>query len=244
MITLRRANSRHVDELTSPGVWHSFYPFAESGQPHLSGFSVLEELDEDRLPPGAELPRHPHRPVEWLTYVHEGALAWVDELGCSGVLRAGEFQRVASGRQHRHREVNASSTEWVHVFRLGLRPSNVLVAGHEQRRFSLAERRGALQLVASHEPVEGVLRLDQDVRVYSAFLEPGHHVARALEPGRVAWVQMVSGDAAVQGDWLSTGDGAAVSHERVVSITAATEAEVLIIDLPDEEADQELGWPS
>lgn len=231
MITLRRANERHHDRRRKQEVWHTFR--ADDRTDALAGgFGALETLDEDRLPPGAGVARHPHRDAEIVTYVREGALAHEDSMGRSGVLQAGEFQRMTAGRGIRHSETNASRTDWAHVFQIRLRPSEAgLEPGHEQKRFSAAQRRGGLCVVASPDARRGSLRIHQDALVYSAMLDPGQHVIHELPQGRSAWLHLVQGEVTLGDTVLTTGDGAGVTAEPAVSLTAREEAEILLVDV-------------
>jgi redox-sensitive bicupin YhaK (pirin superfamily) len=229
MLTLCRANERHPHRGRKE-VWHTFGPDAADAR--AGGFGALELLDEDRLPPGAGVPGHPRRDAEIVTYVREGALAHEDSMGRSGVIHAGEFQRLTAGRGLRHSETNASRADWAHVFQLWLRPSEAgLAPGHEQKRFSAAERRGGLCVVASPDARRGSLRIHQDALVYSALLAAGQHVIHELAQGRSAWLHVVQGEATLGDTVLTTGDGAGVTAEPAVSLTACEETEILLIDL-------------
>jgi len=231
MLTLRRANERHHDRRRKQEVWLTFYP-QDRADPLADGFGTLEILDEHRLPPGGGVPRHPHHDAEVVTYVHEGALAFEDSTGCSGVIHGGEFQRMTARRDTRHSETNASRTDWVHVFQLWLRPSEAgLQHGHEQKRFSAAERRGGLCVIASPDARRGSLRIHQDVLMYSSMLDPGQHVVHELSPGRSAWLHLVQGEVTLGDIVLGTGDGAGITTERAVSLTAREETEFLLLDL-------------
>lgn len=230
MITLRRANERHHDRRRKQEVWHTFRP--DGADALAGGFGALEILDEDRLPPGAGVPRHPHRDAEIVTYVREGALAQEDSMGGSGVIHAGEFQRMTAGRGIRHSETNASRTDWAHVFQIWLSPSEAgLEPGHEQKRFSAAERRGGLCVVASSDARRGSLRIHQDALVFSAMLDAGQHVIHELSQGRCAWLHLVQGEVTLGDTVLTTGDGAGVAAEPAVSLTAREETEILLVDL-------------
>jgi redox-sensitive bicupin YhaK (pirin superfamily) len=77
MITLRRAGERHHDRRRKREVWLTF-DAQDRADPLADGFGALEVLDEDRLSPGADLPRRPHREAEIITYVRGGALAYDD----------------------------------------------------------------------------------------------------------------------------------------------------------------------
>jgi quercetin 2,3-dioxygenase len=231
MITLRRATERQHDRRGKEEVWHTFHTRAETGS-RPDGFAGLAVLDESRLSPGGDVARRPHGELEVVTYVREGALAQEDSTGRSGVVQAGEFQRLTAGPGVRGRERNASSVDDAHVFQLGLGPLPPGVeAGHEQRRFSTAQRRGGLCVVASADRRNGSLCLGQDALMYSALLDAGQHMVHELSPTRSAWLHVVDGEATLDGLMLTAGDGAGFTDERAVSLTACEETEILLVDL-------------
>ncbi|MBI5547453.1 MAG: pirin family protein [Deltaproteobacteria bacterium] len=236
MIAVRRAEARHLSRLGKTEVWHTFSP-EDRTDALADGFGSLEVFDEDRVAPGARVPGHVHLDVEIVTYVCEGGLAYQDSMGRSGVIRAGEFQRITAGRGIHCRERNASRADWAHVFQLWLRPAERgLAPGHEVKRFSAAQRRGWLCLVASPDARRGSLRIHQDALLYSAMLDPGQHVAHELGQGRSAWLHLVRGEATLGELVLTTGDGAGVTAERAVSLTAMEETELLFLDLGERQS--------
>jgi redox-sensitive bicupin YhaK (pirin superfamily) len=225
MIALRRAKERHHDRRREREVWLTFYPHDRAG-PFAAGFGALAVLDEDRLSPGTGVPCRPDHDAEIVTYVRDGALAYDDAAGASGVLRAGELQGSRLG------ETNPSRTDWAHVFQIWLRPAQVgLAPSREQKRFSAAERRGGLCVVASHDARKGSLHFRQDALLYSAMLSPGTHVVHELGQARNAWLHVVAGAITLGDLALSTGDGAGFTAERAVSFTAREETEVLLVDM-------------
>jgi redox-sensitive bicupin YhaK (pirin superfamily) len=231
MITVRRTGERHHDRRRKHEVWLTF-DANDRNDPLADGFGALQILDEDRLSPGAELSRRPDRDAEIVIYVCGGALAYDDSTGRAGVIQAGEFRRTTAGRGRRQHETNASRSDWAHVFQIWLRPTQAAVGpGHEQKRFSTAERRGELCVVASPDGRRGSLRLNQDAVLYSAMLEPGRHVVHELAQKRSAWLHIVQGDAALGDVVLTTGDGVGITAERAVSLTARVQTEILLLDL-------------
>lgn len=231
MIVLRRDEARRHVRRDRREVWLTFDP-KDGEHPLALGFGALERLEEDLLPPGAGVPHRPYHDAEVVTYVLDGAIAHEDSNGRACVIRAGEFHRMTTGRGIRHTETNASRDHWSHVFQIWLRPSEAgLEPSQEQKRFSAAERRGSLRVVASLDGRRGSLRLHQDVLIHSALLEPGQHVVHELAEGRSAWLHVVAGDAALADFVLSKGDGAGISAERAVSLTAREQTEILLIDL-------------
>ena len=234
MIKLVRAKERHYERHHKQEVWLTFHP-RDRADPRADRFGQLESLRESRVPPGTIISQDAYHDAEIVTFVREGALAYEDAPGCSGVIRAGEFQTTTAGRGMRRSERNASRSNWARVFQLLLVSSEPgLEPGHEQKRFSTAERRGGLCVVASADARRGSLQLHQEALTCSALLEPGQHVVHELSPGRMAWLHLVEGEVTLGDIVLTTGDGAGVTAERAVSLTAQSEAEILLVDLREE----------
>lgn len=230
MLTLRRSDQRHDGRRGEQAVWLTFCAPA-AGAPSSDGFGHLELLNEVRLPPSGTLRAHPQRLIETITYVLDGALVYDDSLGRSGVLQAGEFRRTTAARGVRFRDTNPSPTNWTHLFQVGLRSGGELPPAEEQKRFSAAERRKGLRLIAAVDARSGALRIREDALVYSALLRAGQHLVHDLHSGRRAWLHVVSGEVALGDLILSRGDGVGLTAERSVSFTANQETEVLLIDV-------------
>jgi redox-sensitive bicupin YhaK (pirin superfamily) len=231
MITLRRAQERRHDRRRKREVWLTFFP-QDRADPLPDGFGALENLSEDHLPPGAGVPSRRHHHAEVVTYARNGALAYEDSRGRVGVILAGEFQCMTTSPAISHREANASTTDWAHVFRIFLRPWEVGLDGaREQKRFTAAQRRNVLCVVASPDGRRGSLRIHQDASIYSSMLDAGQHVVHQLLQGRSAWLHLVQGEVTFGDSVLATGDAAGVTAERAVSLTAREETEILLLDL-------------
>lgn len=231
MITLRKGADRHHDRRLEQEAWLTFGPLEREGAPAV-GLGSVEMLYEDRLPPGAGVLRSAPRDVEVITHVREGTLTYEDSTGRSGLILAGEFHRMTTAPGVLHGATNASRSDWAHVFRLTLRPlEDGRQPSHEQKRFSIADRRGGLCAVASHDARQGSLRIHQDAVLYSAILDRGQHVVHELAEGRRAWLQLLQGELTLGDLSLSAGDGVVVTAERAVSATARRESEFLLLDL-------------
>jgi len=189
-------------------------------------------INEDRVAPGRGFGTHPHRDMEILTYVIDGAVEHRDSMGNGSVIQPGDVQRMSAGTGVTHSEFNPSDAAPVHFLQIWILPERTgLTPSYEQRRFPAAEKRGMLRLIASNDGRDGSVVVFQDVDVFAAMLEPGEEVTHALQHGRHAWVQIVSGGAAIDGAALAQGDGVAVSDERAVTLRARERAEVLLFDL-------------
>lgn len=232
MITVRRAEERHHDHSHRHDVWLTFFPQVHAS-PIKEGFGNLEFLDESRLSPGGELPRHPRHDAEIVTFVRQGSLAWEDSTGTAGITLAGEFRRMAAGRGIRYRGANVSTTHTAHVFQIWLRPAQPdPEPSYEQKRFSVAQRRGALCVVGSPDGRRGSLSIHQNALLFSALLDPGTHVAYEIAPDRSAWLHIVAGEATLGEIVLGAGDGVGLTAELAASFTVRRqETEILLLDL-------------
>jgi redox-sensitive bicupin YhaK (pirin superfamily) len=153
-------------------------------------------------------------------------------MGKSEVIRPHEWQRMTAGTGVRHSEMNASKTEPVHFLQIWIMPeAENIRPGYEQKLFAPEEKSGRLRLVASRDGREGSLKIHQDVSVYNALLKGGEAVEHRLEPGRHAWLQVVKGTVELNGTRLGAGDGAAVSEESTLTISAGDDSEVILFDL-------------
>lgn len=148
------------------------------------------------------------------------------------MIHTGEFQRMSTGRRIQHKETSVSRTDSVHLFRISLRSAQAgLDRGHEQKRFTEAQRRNLLCVVASPDGRKESLRIHQDALVCSAILDPGQHLVHELTPGRTAWLHAVCGEATINDLVLTQGDGVGVTNERSVSLTVRENTEILLVDL-------------
>lgn len=230
MITLRRSDERGRAEHGWLSSRHTF-SFGEYYDERFLGFRDLLVINEDRVKGGSGFPTHGHRDMEIISYVLEGALAHRDSLGNGSVLHPGEVQRMTAGTGIRHSEFNQSASEPLHFLQIWIRPERTgLAAGYEQRTVPAESMQDRFALIASPAG-DGVVHVHQDARLLAARLSDGSSVEHRLDTGRHAWLQVARGAIDLAGERLQAGDGAAISEEAAVRITAAGPAEALLFDL-------------
>lgn len=231
MITLRRSHERGHANHGWLRSYHSF-SFANYFDPRHMGFRSLRVINEDWIQAGTGFGTHPHRDMEIITYVLEGALAHRDSMGNASEIRPGEVQRMSAGTGVTHSEMNPSATEAVHLLQIWILPERTgIEPGYEQTYFPPEEKRGRLRLVASRDGRDGSVTIHQDAELYATLLEVGEEVRHPLRGGRHAWVQVARGTVTVNGHDLQAGDAAALSDETEVTLRAGDSAEVLLFDL-------------
>lgn len=231
MITLRKATERgHADHgwLDS---YHTF-SFANYYDPAHMGFGPLRVINDDTVAGGGGFPPHPHRDMEIISYVIDGALSHKDSMGNGSVIRPGDVQRMSAGPGVVHSEFNDSKTEPVHFLQIWILPERRgLPAGYEQKFFSDDDKRGKLRLVASPNGDDGSVRIRQDVRLFATVLDAGVAVRHALAAGRKGWVHVVKGKAELNGHALEAGDGVAIDGAEELTLSSSTSGEVLLFDM-------------
>lgn len=231
MIQIRRAGDRGHANHGWLDTYHTF-SFATYQDPQHTHFRALRVMNEDVVQPGQGFGTHPHRDMEIVTYVLEGALEHKDSMGNGEVLRPGEFQRMSAGTGITHSEFNPSETEPVHLYQIWLFPAEKgIEPSYEQKRFDDGGMTNQLRLVASPNAEEGSLTIHQDARIYLAKLDEGRQLQQELQPGRHAWLQVLRGTVTLNGEALNTSDGAAVSEESLLKIQATTPTEIMLFDL-------------
>ena len=195
-------------------------------------FRSLRVMNEDRIAAGKGFGTHPHRDMEIVTYVLEGALEHRDSMGHGAVLRPGQFQRMSAGSGVTHSEFNPSTTQSTHLYQIWLIPElNGIPPSYEQKTFDDGGMTGRLRLVASPDAARGSLKIHQDARIYLSRLPAELSVTHNPAAGRHAWLQVLRGEAELNGSDLAAGDGAAVSDETVLGIRAVTDVEMMLFDL-------------
>jgi len=231
MISIRKSNERgHADHgwLDS----RFTFSFAEYYDPKHMQFRTLRVMNDDRVAGGGGFPTHPHRDMEIVTYVLEGALTHQDSMGNGSTIKPGDVQYMSAGTGVAHSEFNASKTEPVHLYQIWMLPDKT---GHQpkydQKNFSEAEKRGKLRLVVSPDGREGSVKIRQDNELYATVLGAGESVKHELKPERHGYVQVARGSVTLNGKALEVGDGAEVSAEKTLELTGLKDAEVLLFDL-------------
>lgn len=232
MITIRRSSERGQFDHGWLDTKHTF-SFADYYDPTHMGFRDLRVINEDRVAPGQGFGRHSHHDMEIVSWVLEGGLAHSDSLGSGSVLRPGEVQRMSAGTGVVHSEFNASDSEPVHFLQIWILPERVgMQPGYEQKAFPIEQRRGRLQRIVSPGGEEGAVTIHQDVSIWNGMFDAGERATFVPGKERHVWVQVARGSFALDGHELGTGDGAAISGESALELTAgAAGSEVLLFDL-------------
>ena len=177
-IDVRPANTRFHTQISWLDSWHSF-SFSEHYDPNNTHHGLLLVLNDDVVAPGGGFPTHPHRDMEIVTWVLDGALAHRDSAGNEGVITRDVAQRMTAGAGIRHSEMNASDRAPVHLLQMWVPPdTRGLEPGYEQRDVSADIKTDDLFALASGRVDDAAIHIHQrDATLWIARLSPGATVA-------------------------------------------------------------------
>ena len=235
MISVRPAASRGKTLLPWLDSAHTF-SFGEYHDPAHMGFRSLRVINDDLIGPSGGFGMHPHRDMEIISWVLDGALQHRDSLGNGSVIKPGDIQVMSAGSGIRHSEFNPSASDSCRLLQIWILPD---ARGHEprydQRTLDPASCRNRLALAAGPFDSDAVVKIHQDARMYVARLADGARVSHDIAQGRSAYLQVARGAVLLSdGSTLSDGDAAEIQAENSLTITGASSArdsEVILFDL-------------
>ncbi|MCF8149526.1 MAG: pirin family protein [Burkholderiaceae bacterium] len=231
MMELRKAAARGVADFGWLDSRHSF-SFGNYHDPQQVGFSDLRVINDDRVQPGQGFGTHPHRDMEILSYVLDGALEHKDSMGTGSVIRPGDVQMMSAGSGISHSEFNHSAQQPVHFLQIWIVPDRVGVAPrYQQKHFAAVEKRGRMRLIISPNGAEGSLNVYQDARVHAGLFNGAERAELTLPSQRQAYVHVARGTLQLNGITLQAGDGVRMREETLLCFDSGQEAEVLLFDL-------------
>ncbi len=209
------------------------FSFADWYNPDHMGFGALRVINDDTIAPSSGFGMHPHRDMEIITIVTEGAVTHKDSEGNEGVVAAGDVQVMSAGAGVLHSEYNNSPTESLKLFQIWITPNkqNAPVQ-YAQKSFHLLQAADReLSLVAPFEKGRvGELMINQDawITYVDAKTKPlDYHVK---QEGDGVYVFVIEGNLTVAGTRLSARDALGVSDTPSVSISGQGRA--LLIEVP------------
>jgi redox-sensitive bicupin YhaK (pirin superfamily) len=231
MIDIIRSDSRGAADHGWLKSKHTF-SFANYHNPQMMGFAKLRVVNEDWIEGGQGFGTHPHRDMEIVTYMIDGALEHKDSMGNGSIIRPGEMQRMTAGTGVLHSEFNHSEDERAHLLQIWILPErNGLEPGYEQKLFPREEKTNQWRLVGSRDGRDGSLTIHQDVNLLSTDLEQDKELTYSFGGRRRAFMQVVRGKVEIEGETVVEGDAVAMQDQEQVSVRAVDDSELLLFDM-------------
>ena len=210
------------------------FAFADYRDPARTRWGRLRVWNDDEIAPGRGFGAHPHRDMEIITYVREGAITHRDSLGNEGRTEAGDVQIMSAGTGITHAEVNEEPGR-TRLFQIWIEPD---VRGAKPtwgaKHFPKAGATTGFQVLASGRPADagtGALPLNADAAVLATTLRAGETLRQPLGAGRAAYLVPATGSVTVNGTALGTRDGAAIRDETEITVRATEDAELVLVEV-------------
>ncbi|HEY4275657.1 MAG TPA: pirin family protein [Rhizomicrobium sp.] len=231
MITVRKSAERGTTKIDWLDSKHTF-SFGDYYDPAFESFGALRVINEDWVRGGAGFPPHPHRDMEIVTYILDGALQHKDSTGGGGVIRPGEIQRMSAGSGVVHAEFNANRDRDCHLLQIWIMPSRRgIEPSYEQKAIDIKAVTNKFARIAGPDPQPNEVRLVQDAEIWATRLDEDMEAIHPLTPGRRAWIQVAKGEISLGDEILRAGDAAAVTDQDQIAIRSRVASEVLLFDL-------------
>ena len=209
---------------------HYHFSFSHYYDQKRMGEGKLRVWNDDRIEPGTGFPPHGHRDMEIITYVRSGAITHRDSMGNEGRTEAGDVQVMSAGTGVQHSEWNAEDTAttlfqiWIEPNKTGVKPS------WGARKFPKADRSGQWAVLASGDPREDALKINQDAKILGATLKTGETLDYSVGAERHGYLVVASGSVELNGTLLGPRDGAAIHGAETLTLKGVEEAELVFVD--------------
>ena len=208
------------------------FSFAEWYEPSRMGFGVLRVINDDIIDPHSGFDKHPHRDMEIITIVTEGAVTHGDSTGGNFRVPAGDVQVMSAGTGVVHSEHNRDDST-LKLFQIWITPRQKgLAPRYDQRSFGVG-RKNEAELIVSGNASDDALYINQDAYVSRLTLDEGNAVEYVLKnPDNGTYIFMVNGLAKIAGESLGERDALGIVDAINISIAATKSAELLIFEVP------------
>lgn len=208
------------------------FSFANYRDPHRDHWGQLRVWNDDEIAANSGFPPHPHRDMEIITYIREGAISHRDNLGNQGRTEAGDVQVMSAGTGIAHSEYNQEDVT-CRLFQIWIIPDQDGQApSWGTKPFPKGERAGQFVVLASgHEADNDALRIRANARLVAATLQAGQTAEYPLGRLRKAYLVAAKGAIEVNGVPAAERDGVAIAEEELVRVTALQDSEVILVDV-------------
>ncbi|MGK0374329.1 MAG: redox-sensitive bicupin YhaK (pirin superfamily) [Arenicella sp.] len=192
-------------------------------------FGVLKVINDDVIQSGRGFATHPHANMEIITYVRSGAITHTDNKGNRGRTEAGDVQVMSAGSGISHAEQNLESEDTT-LYQIWIEPNQINVTPRwDSYEFPKGHKDDGLTLLVSGDG-KAPLRIHQDAFIYAGALHQGQTIKQAIK--HQAYVLISKGEITLDDSVMKKGDGAEVTNQSMVIITASSATEILVLDLP------------
>ena len=208
------------------------FSFGQYYEPTRMGWGTLRVWNDDEIAAHSGFPTHPHRDMEIITYVRQGAITHKDSLGNQGRTEAGDVQVMSAGTGIAHSEYNLEDST-TKIFQIWIEPNQSgLPPSWGSKPFPRGERAGTfITLASGFAEDQDALSIRTPARMAAATLQAGQSTEYPLGASRKAYLVAASGSIEVNGVSAQAREGVAVSDVEVIRVTAIEDSEIILVDV-------------
>ncbi len=230
-LLIRQAAERGHTDLGWLNSFHSF-SFGEYVDQRHMGFRSLRVINDDKIAAGRGFPTHPHRDMEIISYVLEGALQHKDSTGRGAIITPDDIQMMSAGTGITHSEYNPSQADSNHFLQVWIEPATRGVQPrYSDNKVTIEHKLNRWTKIAGPDGSHAAVSIHQDASIYATHLQAGQAVRFTVERGRHAWLQVARGSLVVNGTLLQSGDAVATSRPTQLHAAASESTDALLFDL-------------
>ena len=213
---------------------HHTFSFANYYNPERMHFGVLRVLNDDRVAAGKGFGTHPHDNMEIISIPLDGDLEHKDSMGNVAVIRKGDVQVMSAGTGIYHSEYNKNTDKEVKFLQIWVFPNKKAVEPrYDQITLEKGQTKNKLYQILSPSPKDEGVWIHQDAWFYLGDLEAGcEETYKIRKPGNGVYAFILGGNVTIEGQALSARDGFGVWDTDSISISANSEAKVLLMEVP------------
>ncbi|MFT5989995.1 MAG: redox-sensitive bicupin YhaK (pirin superfamily) [Neolewinella sp.] len=214
---------------------HSF-SFANYYNPERMHFGVLRVLNDDLVAAGRGFGKHSHDNMEIISIPLSGDLMHKDSMGNTTIIRQGDVQAMSAGTGVAHSEMNASPDEPVEFLQIWVLPKSRNIApNYSQITLNPDDLANKFNQVISPNANDQGATINQNAWFYLGNLTAATGLDYDLkEKANGVYAFVLEGDVTIAGQELNKRDGFGVWDTSSISITATTDAKVLLMEVPME----------
>jgi redox-sensitive bicupin YhaK (pirin superfamily) len=212
---------------------HTF-SFANYYNPERMHFGVLRVLNDDTVSGGMGFGTHPHDNMEIISIPLEGDLEHKDSMGNVAVIKNGDIQVMSAGTGIQHSEYNKSKDKTVKFLQIWVFPNKKNVTPrYDQITLHAEDRHNKLQQILSPKADDAGVWIHQNAWFHLGKFDKGVSTDYKLKlKGNGVYIFNLNGELEVNGQVLNNRDGFGIWDTDKMKLTAKTNSEFLIMEVP------------
>lgn len=212
---------------------HHSFSFGNYYDPERIQFGMLRVLNDDVILGGSGFGMHPHENMEIVSIPLAGALEHKDSTGTQAVIRENDVQIMSAGTGIKHSENNYSKNEAAQFLQIWVIPKKKNIQPrYDQKTFLPKNRINNIQTIVAPDD-DSAVWINQDAWFSLANIKGGFSTNYDIKKaGNGVYIFVINGSVAIQNMALYKRDAVGIWDVDQVEITAETDAEILLIEVP------------